>query len=58
MFLELENNNEPEDLTLEAEFVRHTLSLFGSLYDNRAFPYIGDIDYDVTQDEDNTIEEE
>lgn len=58
MFLELENNNEPEELSLEAEFVRHTLSLFGTLYDNRAFPYIGDVDYDVTKDDDEPIEEE
>lgn len=58
MFLELENNNEPEDLSLEAEFVRHTLSLFGTLYDNRAFPYIGNVDYDVTIDDDEIIEEE
>lgn len=57
MFFETENNNEPEDLSLEGEFVRHTLSLFGCLFDNRAFPYIGNIDYDVSED-DAPVEEE
>jgi hypothetical protein len=32
-----------QELTLEQDFTRHIFSLFGSLYDSRASPYIGPI---------------
>ncbi|OHT11592.1 inner centromere protein [Tritrichomonas foetus] len=42
---------EQQPLSLEADFTRHVLSLFGSLFDYRAAPYIGPIPPDDIQPE-------
>ena len=53
--------NQKEPLSLEADFTRHVLSLFGSLFDNRAAPYIGlippdDIEPEVDEEEEDAYE--
>lgn len=42
-------NDSEEPLSLEADFTLHVLSLFGTLFDNRAAPYIGVIPPDDIQ---------
>lgn len=44
MNFETDSQMLPDKLSLETEFTRHILSLFGSLYDSRATPFIGHID--------------
>lgn len=50
--------SDTEPLSLQAEFTRHVLSLFGSLYDNRAAPYIGPIQPDLLIEPTRNDEEE
>lgn len=50
-----QQNDSQEQLSLEADFTLHVLSLFGTLFDNRAAPYIGVIPPDDIQP---TIDEE
>lgn len=45
----VQQNDSQEPLTLEADFTLHVLSLFGTLFDNRAAPYIGVIPPDDIQ---------
>lgn len=47
--VQLQSNQQEEPLSLEADFTLHVLSLFGTLFDYRAAPYIGTIPPDDIQ---------